>query len=152
MGWQWVLFWAAIVNAIGFVFCFFFMEETMYHRTPIIPTSDHTLEGHTKPSEMDPSVKRDTNNVNSDCITSGEIYPIKTYWQKLAPFTPLNGRPNHFFQMVWRPFPMFRFPVVLFAGFIYGCFLSWFALLNATVSIFLSSPPYNFQAAVSRFP
>ncbi|KAK4970562.1 hypothetical protein LTR66_011526, partial [Elasticomyces elasticus] len=34
-GWEWVLYWCAIFCGIGFVFLFFFMEETNYSRTPI---------------------------------------------------------------------------------------------------------------------
>ena len=124
----------------------------MYHRTPIIPNGEATLEGDGSFSDVDPSAKRAKNNGANVYVPTGETYRVKTYWQKLAPFTPLNGRPNQFFKMVWRPFPIFRFPVVLFAGFVYGCYLSWFALLNATVSIFLSSAPYNFQADVSTTP
>lgn len=32
-GWQWVFYWCTIFLAIGFVFCFFFMEETNYGGT-----------------------------------------------------------------------------------------------------------------------
>src|SRR4030081_1166870 len=29
-GWKWVLYWSAIIPGIGFVICFFFMEETNF--------------------------------------------------------------------------------------------------------------------------
>ncbi len=48
-GWKWVLYWCSIFCAIGFVFLFFFMEETNYYRRagPIYRTKSS---GGVKPS------------------------------------------------------------------------------------------------------
>lgn len=148
MGWPWVLWWCSVLNAVGFVVCFFLMEETMYHREalPSINTpSTRSINGETK----DYGVKNPGADITPMTEKSqGTAFPVKTYWQKLSPFVPLNGRPNTFFKHMYRPLQMFRFPGILFGGFIYGCFLNWFSVVNATVSIFLSSPPYNWSAAV----
>ena len=153
MGWPWVLWWCAILNAIGFVVCFFLMEETMYDRqalptvnpstidnTPVIQSDgEESKDGAMKPLDQKATVEERT------LATS---YPIRTYWQKLAFFTPLNGRRDTYFERVYRPLQMFRFPGIIFGGFIYGCFLNWFSAVNATVSIFFASPPYNWSEAV----
>ncbi len=78
--------------------------------------------------------------------------PTAAGCEKLAPFVSRGDSSVQALKMVYRPFLMMRFPVIVFAGFIYGCYLCWFALVNATVSIFLASPPYNFSASVSQPP
>ncbi|EXJ78904.1 hypothetical protein A1O3_08404 [Capronia epimyces CBS 606.96] len=145
-GWPWVLFWCAILNAIGFLVCFFFMEETMYHRpAPVTTTSEYpTTTQETLTDKKNP----DTETGAATDFSSETAYPVKSYWQKLAPFVGRNGRPTNFLQLVYRPFLMMRFPVVIFAGFIYGCYLCWFALVNAVVSIFFAGAPYNFAASI----
>ena len=156
MGWEWVLFWAAIVNAIGFVVLFFTMEETLYYRTPIIPsrelaTTEGSLEGESGVvcDVREKSQFQAQRGLANGSVAAASSYPPpKSYWQKLALYTPLNGRPNHFLKIAFRPFPILQFPIVLFSGFIYGLYLSWFALLNGTVSIFLSSAPYDFAASI----
>jgi MFS family permease len=68
-GWKWVMYWCAIFQAIGFVFCFFFMEETNYDRAPMeMISSQSTTPGILTPKEpsdpektatvADPVVKR----------------------------------------------------------------------------------------------
>lgn len=152
MGWPWVLWWCAILNAVGFIVCFFLMEETMYHRE-VLPTVDTPARGSAVGETKDMGDKSsDTVIMSKGETTLGTSYPTRTYWQKLAPFVPLNGRRNTFFEMVYRPLMMLRFPPIIFGGFIYGCFLNWFAIVNATVSIFFSSPPYNWSPAVGSPP
>jgi len=149
MGWPWVLWWCAILNAIGFIVCFFLMEETMYHRE-VIPLSN-TPSSEAVQEKVGEDSKITGTSVPEESNGLGTSYPVKTYWQKLAFFVPLNRRRNTFFEKVYRPLQMLRFPGVIFGGFIYGCFLNWFALVNATVSIFLTSPPYEWKASVRSF-
>jgi MFS family permease len=147
-GWPWVLFWCAILNGIAFVTCFFFMEETMYHRPA---ATDTTEEASTAtPEKLTDKKGADEETGAATDVSSAHVYPVKSYWQKLAPFTGRKGRPTRFLQMYARVFQMLRFPAVIFAGFIYGCYLCWFALVNAVVSIFLGEAPYSFAASVRR--
>lgn len=39
-------------------------------------------------------------------------------------------------------------PVIFYAGFSYGSYLIWFSVLNATASVILSGPGYNFSASM----
>jgi hypothetical protein len=43
---------------------------------------------------------------------------------------------------------LISWPVVFYAGFSYGSYLIRFNVLNAIVSLLLSSLPYNFSAAM----
>lgn len=73
--------------------------------------------------------------------------PIKTYREKLSLF---GGRKRKFLlhHYAIAPFFMARFPVVLWAGFLYGSSLVWFNVLNATEALILGSPPYNFSSSM----
>ncbi|CAK7215376.1 hypothetical protein SBRCBS47491_002464 [Sporothrix bragantina] len=156
MGWPWVLWWCAILNAVGFVVCFFCLEETMYHRDELPTTSVTAVAGGSGEAVTSSAVldkKTEAGIVDSDSSTRGRdasagvSFPVKSYWQKLAPFVPLNGRRNTFWEQAYKPLLLVRFPGIVFGGFIYGCYLNWFSIVNATVSVFLTSPPYNWSAA-----
>ncbi|KAI1620002.1 serine/threonine kinase 16 [Exophiala viscosa] len=152
MGWPWVLFFCAILNAIGFTACFFFMEETMYVRSSPagIATGSAVAAAGASDDETVPREKKgaDAETGLAQDVSPGKTYPVRTYWQKLSPFVPLNGRPNHFWKRVLSPIRLWRFPGILFGGFIHGCYLCWFAQVNAVVSIFLGGPPYSWAADV----
>lgn len=162
-GWPWVLWWCAILNAFGFVVCFFFLEETLYHREllPVTEASSGVPVVHEKMASF--TVAADGSNTETDSKgmpeavspttgsitgpTTGMSYPVRSYAQKLLPFVPLNGRSNTFWQQAYKPLLLVRFPGIVFGGFIYGCYLNWYAMVNATVSVYLTSPPYNWSAA-----
>jgi len=160
-GWQWVLYWCAIFCGIGFVFCFFFMEETNFHRSsitgmeskeasgtqsPIGPAAvkgneTTTLDGKTAvPSE--PSVTEEGHGTH-------ESYRKKTYIDKIKLFHPETfNRPNRLGGMMIRPLIFLTFPVIFYAGFSYGSNLVWFNVLNGTASLILSGKPYNFASSM----
>ncbi len=144
MGWPWVLFWCAILNAVAFVTCFFAMEETMYfrevnHPASGLPQKSATIEVD---AETDASSQRyrkeatiqtgpDANvpvgehkteigTRDSAGTSISTSYGIKSYLRKLAPMSGRGGRPAHVLQKVVCSIQMLRFPPVIFAGFIYG--------------------------------
>ncbi|KAF7901193.1 hypothetical protein EAF00_003414 [Botryotinia globosa] len=89
-----------------------------------------------------------TSATSSSMDTSSEaaISP-QTFMQKLS----LIDRPrsfSHFKFIFWQPFIFFTYPIVVYAGFAYGSSLVWFNVLNATASLVLSAPPYNFSASM----
>lgn len=179
MGWPWVLFWCAILNAVTFVTCFFAMEETMYFRQANPPAcGDATIAS--RPLQKAANIEADAETDSSsqryrkeaaiqtcpDANITGEehkkeidtrdiadtnistSYAVKSYFRKLAPFAGRGGRPAQVLQKVVCSIQMLRFPPVVFAGFIYGCYMCWYAVVNATLSIFFGSPPYNFAPSV----
>jgi hypothetical protein len=133
------------------------MEETKYHRKALAI-------GSHAPSIEIPSVNDDTihksdadlemkaNPVKPTAVISqGDIkpQPEMSYWAKLRLIrqedlrenTPLTG-------MSLRPFIYFRFPVIVFSGFMYGAVICYFNVLNGTVSLILSAPPYSFPPSI----
>ncbi|GBE86769.1 hypothetical protein SCP_1000110 [Sparassis crispa] len=70
-----------------------------------------------------------------------------TFLQKLAMFNKRYASNSMLLTMIYRPLLLLRFPVVFWAGFQYGSCLVWYNVLNATASLILSGPPYNFRAS-----
>ncbi|KAM0144597.1 hypothetical protein ACHAP3_000627 [Botrytis cinerea] len=162
-GWRWVMYWCAIFLAIGFVFCFFLMEETNYDRAPLEKTTsgDNTpgvatpKEGVLQEKSSASSEPRDPEKGNSVDVSRaanqntelGAVhYKPKTYVQKLS----LKDKKRDFrlFRMMIRPLIFMSLPSIAYAGFSYGSNLIWFNVLNGTASLILSAPPYNFSSSM----
>ncbi|KAF2014697.1 MFS transporter [Aaosphaeria arxii CBS 175.79] len=144
-GWQWVLYWCAIFNGIGFVFLFFFMEETNYvrHHGGVVPLT----------SDLKTPLRSDkTENIAPGASESGvsqnHTYKLKSYWDKinLVQRSDLQ-KPNELRGMATRPLIFLTFPVIFYAGFSYGSNLVWFNVLNATASLILAGK-YGFSASM----
>jgi hypothetical protein len=148
------MYWCAIFLAIGFVFCFFFMEETNYDRAPLemVETSIGTSEAKSKedaPITAEDPEKAPSAGVLSQLDDSGNgsvTYKPKTYIQKLSLVD--KKRDFHLFRTMIRPLLFFSLPSVVYAGFSYGSNLIWFNVLNGTASLILSAPPYNFPSSM----
>ncbi|KAF7957887.1 hypothetical protein EAE96_003454 [Botrytis aclada] len=162
-GWRWVMYWCAIFLAIGFVFCFFLMEETNYDRVPQErTTSEDDTPGMTTPTEgvlqeksssssepLDPEkgTSTDVSRAANQNTELGTVqYKPKTYIQKLS----LKDKKRDFrlFRMMIRPLIFMSLPSIAYAGFSYGSNLIWFNVLNGTASLILSAPPYNFSSSM----
>lgn len=158
------MYWCAIFLAIGFVFCFFLMEETNYDRPPLELISEVTTPGASTTTKVlilgdssdDPEKapvpsedNMDEKNPRTDTqtgITTPTNYATKTYVQKLALLD--KPRPFHLFRMMVRPLLFFSLPAVVYAGFSYGSNLIWFNVLNGTTSLILGGSPYNFPSSM----
>ena len=148
------MYWCAIFLGIGFLFCFFFMEETNYDRAPLemvsapIYTPETTLEEGTSIATADPEkdgTARVLNPIQGAGI--GKVpYSPKTYIQKLSLLD--KKRDFYLFRMMIRPLLFFSLPSVVYAGFSYGSNLIWFNVLNGTASLILSGSPYNFSSSM----
>ncbi|KAH3900728.1 related to transporter protein HOL1 [Saccharomycodes ludwigii] len=208
-GWEWVMFWTAIVCAIFFVFLLVFMEETNYERklkidsrtglpitfkrpgeeetdyvTNVFSKTSNIQINEQKQQAMDDVLndetssssnekdrkapKVDVNEIhNLEAITSADNenvynqvsnveyvksdeptnYKIKTYWERMSLTSGIKKKflLHHYFL---GPFYMARFPVILWAGFLYGSSLVWFNVLNATEALILGGDPYNFKTSM----
>jgi len=154
-GWKWVMYWCAIFLAIGFVFCFFFMEETNYDRAPLemvttpsdtpgtATPKEGTISSSDDPEKMAATVKSDSNSDNGAGIGH---YKPKIYVQKLALLD--KKREFNLFRTMLRPLLFLSLPSVVYAGFSYGSNLVWFNVLNGTASLILSAAPYNFSSSM----
>ncbi|KAF2474854.1 MFS general substrate transporter [Lindgomyces ingoldianus] len=145
-GWQWVLYWCAIFCGIGFVFPFFFMEETNYVRhTAGIPASTPGVIAPAEPANPEKCTPTEASVNFSPPLTS---YKRKTYLDKIKLFQAADlQNPNELKGMVCRPLIFLTFPVIFYSGFSYGSNLVWFNVLNATASLILSGT-YNFSASM----
>jgi MFS family permease len=149
-GWRWTLWWCAIAIAVAFVYCLFLMEETNYDRRTSQSTTgtDETTSEFTiqnvageKGSESETPTPAEATSSARDYT----VYPRKTYRQKLSVID--RKRPNRILHLMWAPFKFFRFPVVVWAGFMYGTnALVWTGILNATASPIYTSAPYRFNS------
>ncbi|KAF2158870.1 hypothetical protein M409DRAFT_30657 [Zasmidium cellare ATCC 36951] len=135
--WRWVLWWTAIWIGIAFVYCFFLMEETNYDRVTS-PRPTQPPSGISTPSEPpadalpgEKSIKQTTTATTTDLETGQTTYPCKTYLQKLS-LTGDKCRPNRLLEISLAPFKGFTYPVVVYAGFMYGGnALVWSGVVNA---------------------
>lgn len=75
-------------------------------------------------------------------------YSKKSYSEKLKLFKrqPI-GTVKSLGYLMLRPLLFFRFPIIVYAGFLYGCNIIWLSVANATQSLVFSSPPYNFPSS-----
>ncbi|KAF2725314.1 MFS general substrate transporter [Polychaeton citri CBS 116435] len=152
-GWEWVLYWCAIFCAIGFVFLFFFMEETNYSRALILGHEvdpENLRENSTVPSIHDDEEKHPTDqSISPQPSSQPQIhYRKKTYVDKIKLVRTADlKKPNRLFSMAWRPLVFLTFPVIFYAGFSYGSSLVWFNVLNGTASLILGGN-YDFPASM----
>ncbi|EAW15152.1 putative MFS transporter [Aspergillus clavatus NRRL 1] len=147
-GWEWVFYWPAIFCAIAIVFLFFFMEETNYTRVYNETTSaNDSMESSKTTSENEDQEKRLPSITQPSEAECGVVYNKKTYIQKLAIIGPRQTR-NNMFRRFYQTLYYLSWPVIFYAGFSYGSYLIWFNVLNATASLVLASPPYNFSSSM----
>ncbi|CVK91413.1 related to transporter protein HOL1 [Fusarium mangiferae] len=146
-GWQWTLYWCAIWNAMGFIYCFFLMEETNYDRKhDQLPLQGVALasQASTQGGDGEKTVTLDT--TSSDLGESAEIqWPRKTYFQKLS--IKDKPRPNRLVEIMIAPFKGFTYPAVVYAGLMYGAnSLVWQGFQNATIGT-IYTLEYGFSTA-----
>ncbi|EGO24214.1 hypothetical protein SERLADRAFT_437830 [Serpula lacrymans var. lacrymans S7.9] len=144
-GWHWVMYWAAIINAMALIVLYLFMEETNYVRDSSEASEAHELDGSTGSMGVDED-KRDLSSGGRETPTELSGTP-KTFVERLAIFNQRYATNKMLVVMIYRPLIMLRFPVVFWAGFQYGTCLVWYNVLNATASLILSDAPYNFRAS-----
>ncbi|KAF4984914.1 hypothetical protein FDECE_16980 [Fusarium decemcellulare] len=148
MGWKWTLWWCAIFNAIAFVFCFLFMEETNYDRKHhhVPETMDTAVDTGPAQDGGDKSKTADNSATPVDQGESAEIrWPRKSFWNKLS--IKDNKRPNRVLDIMIAPFKGFTYPAVVYAGLMYGAnSLVWQGFQNATIGT-IYTLEYNFSTA-----
>lgn len=142
--WQ---YWCTIWLAIGFVFCFFFMEETNYNRHSILNDEAKVASAAPTATSDDESKiyddKSPYHHAELEPVPSNTQFTKKSYLAKLKMFD--HRRPlKHFGFGVLRPLKLMTFPIIAYCGFNYGASLIWYNVLNATASLIFSGPPYNF--------
>lgn len=151
-GWQWVFYWPAIFLAVLFVFLFFALEETNYNRkTSGIVNNNDTDSPPPESASSDiadaekSALGKESSSTSSHAVGSAVPAP-KTYAQRLSLWNPNPG--SNMLKRALTSLSYLSWPVIFYAGFSYGSYLIWFNVLNATASIILGGPPYNFAASM----
>jgi MFS family permease len=152
-GWKWVLYWCAIFCGLGFIFLFFFMEETNYTRHSIAgiapDVSVQRAETLMAAKSGEKNAPLDDRDSETGSPVPADRYKRKTFFDKIKLWQKSDlQKDNHIVGMTTRPLIFLTFPVILYAGFSYGSNLIWFNVLNGTASSILGSPPYNFSASM----
>ena len=139
---------------MAFVFCFLFMEETNHYRVDKAHLgqldADNTF-SYTVSSVQthEVTVAADDRKTRVHRIPYSPHKNRKTWLHKLYLFdAEAFRRPNHIKGMFLRPLILLSFPVISYAGFSWGSVIVWHALFNATASLVLGNPPYNFRASM----
>ncbi|VUC23268.1 unnamed protein product [Clonostachys rosea] len=169
-GYKWVFYWCAIFCAVLLLVIFFFMEETKFDRAQYM-TGQH-IEGRplssinqspTSPDNKDYTESKknaDSSHALAADIPSHEDIPQispkgidleltkKSRFARLKPIEVQNLRgKNRLLRLIGRPIMLLAFPIIFYAGFIYGCNIVWLSVLNATESMVLSNPPYSMSTS-----
>ncbi|KAK4682680.1 hypothetical protein QC764_0021690 [Podospora pseudoanserina] len=152
-GWKWTMYFGAIFAAVAFIIMFFFMEETMYFRQGLEGLEDEQDEIAAAATTTDAGEKGEKSSSSSQTVSESPaaIYVKPTLAQKLAWFRKMDGRPTyqHMLKTMYMPFIyLYQFPIVLWAGFIYGINLCWYQVLNGTASPVLANAPYNWSSGL----
>lgn len=125
MGWEWTLWWCAIFNAVAFVYCFLFMEETNYDRIPdkaaMRGSAPASQSPHTAIPEASATFQKSKSKHSSRvppeaCETGEVLWPRKSYLDKLG--IKDKKRPNRLLDIAIAPFKGFTYPAVVYAGYV----------------------------------
>lgn len=77
------------------------------------------------------------------------VHTKKSYMARLKPIEKQNLRhKNHLVELMARPIILLSFPIIAYAGFLYGCNIVWLSVLNATESMVFSSKPYGMSNSI----
>ena len=149
-----------MLGGLCFIFLFLFMEETNYHRKPLIENGMEKIEGN-GPDDLESDTKNGgvekqatITEPNVSTISDGEKKPDysprkRPIYHRLKLFDKQELLyPNRLKDMVLRPLIFLTFPVIAYAGFSYGSSLVWFNVLNGTTSLILSEEPYGFPSSI----
>ncbi|KAL1878112.1 hypothetical protein VTK73DRAFT_8073 [Phialemonium thermophilum] len=174
-GYQWVFYWCAIFSGVAFLIIFFFMEETNFDRRkyqnleqaaggePVKNISANHDESPSNPESSDGHQAGDAKEENipdkplAVCVShrSEQSTPFdqnlrtKSYAARLKPIESHGFKTkNHVLRLMGRPILLLTFPVIAYAGFLYGCNIVWLSVLNATESMVLSNPPYSMSTSI----
>lgn len=149
MGYKWVFYFPAIFCAVTWVFLFFFMEETNYDRATVgvvttLAGSERVV-GNSEEEKAAEDGSRVASPVDGPEPARYAGKP-KSFWQRMSILD--KPRPFMMHYRAWQSLKLLSWPVVFYSGFSYGTYLIYFNILNATSSIILGGPPYNFKPAM----
>lgn len=164
IGWEWSFYFEAIFCGICIPIVFCFVPETAYRRAGYLNTdlnaSDNTSLGRysAAPAGLkteggfqisDLSQQRNSSGSSDHKANAAhfQVYgnpgastPKRTWVQSLSPFNGFVSDEN-FFKLLFRPFPLFFHPAILWACFIQGCMIGWTVFVGIILAAIFLGPP-----------
>jgi hypothetical protein len=132
---------------LGFLLVFFFVPETAYRRAhsldlDLLADDDSTSETD-GPSERNTAKDTEEKSLPSATVTEN-TRARDSYVKRLMPF---NGRKTDesFFKLVFRPFPLFLHPAVVWACLTQGVIIGWTVMVGVILSLIFLGPPLFFN-------
>jgi MFS family permease len=160
IGYEWTFYFVAIFAAALLPLVIFFCPETAYRRDArfdidtmgnLIVTPDQELTPVNRSSTGSPpeysQPGRDGEGqeklVHATATTTHAPPPKATFWQSIAPF---NGRKTQesYIELLFRPFPLFLHPGILWACLIQGVMIGFTVLIGVTLAAIFLGPPLWF--------
>lgn len=164
IGYEWTFYFVAIFAAALLPLVIFFCPETAYRRDArfdidtmgnLIVQPGQELKdvgtsnnGSASPPSFEQDERTGTNSVDGheklvQPTTTAAPPPKATFWQSVAPF---NGRKTDesYITLLFRPFPLFLHPGILWACLIQGVMIGFTVLIGVTLAAIFLGPPLWF--------
>jgi hypothetical protein len=138
------------------------MEETKFNRTVYLGgrsasgafDKEDQDRSDTKigQSSLHDAMERAEGSATKMTQNAGEISPNmskKSFPAKLKPIERTGFyQKNRVLRLMLEPFQLLGYPIIVYAGLLYGCNIVWLTFLNATESMVLSDRPYNMSTSM----
>ncbi|KAL9089548.1 MAG: hypothetical protein Q9159_002500 [Coniocarpon cinnabarinum] len=151
MSWKWTFNFVAIFTGVMFPIVLLFSPETAWRRPgynggsvgEVRNTSLAPYDGFGKESEKETFAA--VNNASPSTSTSTPPPPRRSYFTTLSPF---SGRKTDedFFRLLFRPFPLFAQPGILWACLIQGTLIGWTVFIGIVLAAIMLGPPLFFNS------
>jgi len=136
----------------------FFVPETAYRRSDYLNTDMASSEdvrvydkraetgqamGEPRAESVTPDASHTPEQPATRPVNENGINPNirkHTYWETLAPFNGLKTDEN-FFKLLFRPFPLFAHPAILWGCLIQGTLIGWTVFIGIILAAIFLGPP-----------
>lgn len=161
IGWPWSFYFVSIFCGLCLPLIVFFVPETAYRRSAHLNTDmassedvrlfqkpietrrgeskddEHAVDGAEIPSNTDCMPEKSNRGVESGATAGHEK---TSYAKSLLPF---SGRKSDesFWKLVFRPFPLFAHPAILWASLIQGAMIGWTVFIGIILAAIFLGPP-----------
>ncbi|KAE8389994.1 MFS transporter [Aspergillus alliaceus] len=165
LGWEWTFYLLAIFAAASLPLTFFLVPETAFRRPAYLnndfgqsadQTNENRIHSQSQPNKFPES---EAGRISGEKQSPSEsqarqqerdthlntVVPAKvSYTQTLKPF---NGRKTDegFLKLLFRPFPLFFHPAILWACLIQGVVIGWTVFIGVVLAAIFLGPPLWFN-------
>ena len=168
LGWQWSFYFIAIFAGAMLPLLFFFVPETAFrranylntditgernthrhnHASDVIETPLNASRNRASPNGSGPvSFEKELHDVENRQLTVQERGPSPSKISFAQSLLPFNGRKTDesFLKLLFRPFPLFFHPAVLWACLTQGTLIGWTVMIGVVLAAIFLGPPLWFN-------